>query len=193
MHVNVFHFARRDNQSVTEANLDDLEANLSANMAAEYRGLFYDDQVSFRVDITSVYGTEKIGKVYVWLGGTRDPDGSDTLPNFVALKMKWLSGYRERRFNGRSYFGGLREQDNTNGSPSSTYQVIVNQFEAAMQGYFDQESGGYVFVILSDPDGLLPTNVAGPGQRLAKAAGVTDAEYYGDLVTLRRRLPGVGD
>lgn len=192
LHVNVLHFARRDNQSVTNANLDDLEANLAANMKDEYLGLFYTDHTGFIVDISTVYGSEKIGKEYSWGTGSRVHDNTDIMPEFTAYKISWLTGYREKRYKGRTYLGGLREPDNTSTVPSIAYDTQVNLWLAAMNTYFQDQIGGYVFVILSDPDKKLPLNIAVLPERVAVAAGVEGAATESMFRTLRRRMPGVG-
>lgn len=188
-HVNVFHFAKRDSTVMTDQNMQDLIDDFKNNVMGSYRAMFYTDQTGINYFAETLTPEPRTGVTNggVW-NGTRTPD-TDWLPPFTSLRVSWDVGYLTRRWQGKTYIGGLREQDQASGLATQGIMDLVQAWTGAMLLRFGTNgaSPGFVFCILSDPDHTLPSGVVPVGKRAAQLASVQGSQHTNELTSLRRR------
>lgn len=197
-HVNVFHFAKRDRSLVTDADCLALATRFNTRLFLPYRALFYTDQVFKNFLFQGVYGDPKpTYEDTAWAGqtGSRVIDG-DPLPAFNSHMIRWHTGGGSRRFQGRTWLGGLREQESDGNYIASggAYDLAVVAFAGAMSHFYQASLSepNWVMVVLSDPDAVLPDDPAPAGKRNAQGRGVIGMSQDMQIRTLRRRMIGVG-
>jgi hypothetical protein len=174
---------------MSEGAMLDLIADWRVHMSAQHRALFYTDTtgIVFRCETLSPEPRVGVSDSGV-LNGTRSPDG-DKLPHGLSVRVSWDVQYLTKRYRGKTYFGALREQDQNAGEAEAAYFTLVTTWMNAKIARYGVNGTNTVFVfcILSDPDHVLPSGVAGVGQRTPQLAGVYSAQTYSTLTYLRRR------
>jgi len=126
LHVNAFHFRQREDTPGETPNTR-LINDWNTHMMDVYRGMFTP---AFTITQENVYvakgSPENLSVETAFIG--RYALGSEPLPTQVASVTTWLTGIAGRRFRGRSYIGGLTEQQVDSQVIDSFYRSAVDIF-----------------------------------------------------------------
>lgn len=189
-HVNVYHFVKDGESPFTADDMESLAEDWlnTGPVGALYLAMFPPAFQIQNIRMQNVLGVEREGFEYgSGDNGTRTVSG-DPLPGQLSVVASWRTGYVGPRFRGRSYYGVLYEGDQNTGVTNSTYDTIVQTYlNATISNYGLNGSRGYIQVILSDPDHILPSNSTPAGSDIPIAAGITSYNYSNMIYTQRRR------
>lgn len=197
--VNVFHFSTVDLEFVTEALMTELYDELNDGGTSFVENYLDMMPTTYRLDrmrISQVIGTDLISREYVQgNSGNRVVEG-DRAPAFVAALIGWRSSvFGGRRGRGKTYIGGLYEQD-INGDNlvgGGSLDTAIGLFLAGTAKY---QAGSIItsrrMVIISDPDRVLPSGVGPDPYRPAEAGEISSTYTTAVLAIQKRRKIGRG-
>ena len=191
--LNVLKFSKDDQADVEFVDLELLHEELGTKgVYTAYRGLFSPNYYVEKVVISGVTDATPYTVTYnLDALGTRPIDAGDRLPGYVNALFYWRTiGAPKRRGLGKMFLGGLYEQDIAGDfitSPGSLDTAMI-AFRASLQQFANGEAGtAHTMVVLSDPDRVLPGNVASGGQRTPAGYEVSLMESSDQVHILGKR------